>query len=140
MNFKKVYLKNKMLFNFHIFLSFIYWEGAVYSLYAFQSILNIPMIIPFLFLLYVIFVWVLGSHSIFIECIVFIKGEQTEGSIVDYEKKHKKLIPKIRFRKNESYETYTFYREYFDPLEFKSVSVFYYKNWWTVKEMSYLDL
>lgn len=140
MSFKKLYLKNRMVLNFHIFLTIIYCVGSAYALYAFQNILNIPMIIPFLFMLYVFYIWILGSHLIFIEMIVFTKGVMVKGNIVDYEKKNKKLIPQIRFRKQDRYETYSFYREYFDSLDVKTVRVYFYRNWWTCQELAFLEV
>ncbi len=129
-----------MVLNFHLFLGLIYWVGAFYALYAYHSVLNILMIIPFLILMYISLLWILGSINIFIELYLFIKGEVCEGSIVDYQKKGKKLTPMIRFRKSDTYETYPFYREYFDPVGTKVVTVYFSKHYWTCVELAYLEL
>ena len=129
-----------MVLNFHVFLTFIYWVGASYGLYVYASVLKIPMILPFLIMLYLFYLWILGSHSIFLELIVFTRGQTCEGSIVEQIKKNKKYTPQIRFRKSDQYETFAFYREYFDPVDLKQVTVFYYKNWWTCQELAFLEL
>lgn len=129
-----------MVLNFHLFLSFIYWVGAGYALYAYNSVLKIPLIIPFLILIYVFLLIILGSHHLFMEVLLFIKGKKLEGNIVDYTKKNKLYTPQIRFRVKDVYETFPYYRSYFDKQDFKQVQIHYYKGLWTCEELAYLEI
>jgi len=135
-----LYKKNYFVINFHLFLTFIYWVGFVYTYLSYQSVMKLWGVLLFSLLIYVVYIRLIGTQTLLIEMYTTLFGQECEALIVDYKKKDKLLIPLIRFRYFDEYQSLEHYRYLSFPWDDNKISVLYTKKTWISPELAYLKI
>lgn len=137
--FLEIYKLNLMTLNFHFVLTVIFWVGFVYAYLKFGSFIKLFGFILFMLMLYITFIWLIGTHTLLLEIYLFLFGKEVQAQVVDLKLEDKFVRPIVRFRKGEQYHSFEHYRKYsFDP-GVKTCRVYFSQYNWMSPELAYLD-
>lgn len=137
--FLEIYKLNLMTLNFHFVLTIIFWVGFVYAYLKFGTFIKLFGLILFMLMLYITFIWLIGTHTLLMEIYLYLFGKEVQAQVVDLKMEDKFVRPIVRFRKEEQYHSFEHYRKYsFDP-GVKTCRVYFSQYNWMSPELSYLE-
>ena len=137
--FLEIYRLNFLTLNFHFALTLIFWVGFVYAYLKFGSFIKIFGLILFILMLYITFIWLIGTHTLLMEIYLYLFGKEASAQVVDFKKVDKFIRPIVRFRKGDQYYSFEHYRKYsFEP-GVKVCSVYYSQYNWMSPQLSYIE-
>jgi hypothetical protein len=137
--FLEVYKNNFLVLNFHFALTIIFWVGFVYAYLKFGSFIKLFGLILFMLMLYITFIWLIGTHTLLMEIYLYLFGKEIDAQVVDLKNEGKFLRPIVRFKKGENYISLEHYRKYSFAPGVKTCRVYYSQYNWMSPQLAYLE-